>query len=68
VSNLSKREEIATRLACAMLTNSDAMTRTAADRLPYVCAKMASDIIEECDAQDIVVATEQARRRQGTPA
>jgi len=54
MTELSRREEIATRLACAMLANNNPMMVAAVDRLPYDCAKLASEIIEECDACTIV--------------
>lgn len=48
MSELTPSEEIATRLACAMLTNNDPMTRAASDKIPLVCVTLARTILLLC--------------------
>lgn len=45
---MNTREEIATRLACSMLTNSDPITVAHADKIPEICVTMASTIMLLC--------------------
>jgi hypothetical protein len=60
MSNLSKREEIAARLAAAILQNTDALTRAHAERIPHITAQLADQIIEECDAFAVAAANRRA--------
>ncbi len=50
---LSRREEIATRIACALIeSNNDPMTRVAALDVSEIATKIADRIIDKCREQE----------------